>query len=697
MLRRRSRSAPAVLVVLAGLVLLLAAPVAAQSGADPQREAAEDALADAQRLAEGEGVRTGRELTTALLEVARERRFLSRSDREQADRLLARPTDPGDGGVGGPYADSARVMRTCSAHFCVHWVTSTADAPPPADLDSCTSPDFVDKVITALEQSYAVENVQLGWRTPVADGTRGGDARTDVYLKELNEGGDGLFGYAATDGGSGRTRQAYMVLDNDYAASEFPDPDYGGLPDIPIRVTAAHEYNHVLQYAYDIAQDPWMYESTATWAEEKVFPDDDDYHGYMGTWADNPSTPITSAAGMKMYGSAIWNHWLEQRYGAETVRRAWEQSVNSGTAAIGFAPTAYDLAIPDAGGTTFSTVFGDFAAAAAEWDGTNSGIHEGPDFVRNVKRESEPLTVGTVGRLATIDHTAFRLFSIPVPATNIPLELTVSLGQGVGDGAIGTVALVGFDDDTDETTKVVARTDATGDAVVTLDEPDSYDRLTAVVVNADTENTGFDPAADDWLWSRNAQVATLTLETDATATPSAPVVEPLDPDETGAAPDPACGTTTVEREAVVVEPSVTPTPTVTPSPTVTPTPTVTPPPATSVRLSRNTSRIGSAARKGVLSLFARTNKAGRLTARATVDARTARRLRVGRRTTTAGTGRRTATAPARVKINVRLTRRLRAALKREKKRTLRIRVRVTFVPADGTRTVRRTLSVLLRP
>jgi hypothetical protein len=116
-----------------------------------------------------------------------------------------------------------------------------------------------------------------------------------------------------------------------------------------------------------------------------------------------------------------------------------------------------------------------------------------------------------------------------------------------------------------------------------------------------------------------------------------------------------------------------------------------------VRLSRNTSRIGSAARKGVLSLFARTNKAGRLTARATVDARTARRLRVGRRTTTAGTGRRTATAPARVKINVRLTRRLRAALKREKKRTLRIRVRVTFVPADGTRTVRRTLSVLLRP
>ena len=48
-----------------------------------------------------------------------------------------------------------------------------------------------------------------------------------------------------------------------------------------MEVTAAHEYNHILQYAYDIFQDAWMFESTATWAEEKVFAGDDDYHGYM--------------------------------------------------------------------------------------------------------------------------------------------------------------------------------------------------------------------------------------------------------------------------------------------------------------------------------------------------------------------------------------------------------------------------------
>ena len=57
-------------------------------------------------------------------------------------------------------------------------------------------------------------------------------------------------------------------MDNDYDADEFPN--YTD-PLAPMQVTAAHEYNHVLQYGYDALQDTWMFESTATWAEDKVF------------------------------------------------------------------------------------------------------------------------------------------------------------------------------------------------------------------------------------------------------------------------------------------------------------------------------------------------------------------------------------------------------------------------------------------
>ena len=59
--------------------------------------------------------------------------------------------------------------------------------------------------------------------------------------------------------------------------------------------------------------------------------------------------------------------------------------------------------------------------------------------------------------------------------------------------------------------------------------------------------------------------------------------------------------------------------------------------------------------------------------------------------------RRTATAPARLRVSVKLTRKLRAALKRYPRRDTKIRVQVTFTPVDGTRAVVRTISIVLKP
>ncbi len=40
-----------------------------------------------------------------------------------------------------------------------------------------------------------------------------------------------------------------------------------GPPIESMQVTAAHEYNHILQFNYDLFEQVWMYESTATWVE----------------------------------------------------------------------------------------------------------------------------------------------------------------------------------------------------------------------------------------------------------------------------------------------------------------------------------------------------------------------------------------------------------------------------------------------
>ena len=80
---------------------------------------------------------------------------------------------------------------------------------------------------------------------------------------------------------------AHLVVDNDY--DEFGES--GG--ELGLRVTTAHEYNHVLQFNLDSNQDAWMFESTATWSEEQVFPDDDDWvrtlHGQLDQGVPRPA------------------------------------------------------------------------------------------------------------------------------------------------------------------------------------------------------------------------------------------------------------------------------------------------------------------------------------------------------------------------------------------------------------------------
>ena len=168
-----------------------------------------------------------------------------------------------------------------------------------------------------------------------------------------------MLGYAATDPGQADPHQkfAYMVMDNDYADQ--------GDPAAVMQVTAAHEYNHVLQFAYDAAQDTWMFESTAVWMEDRVYDAVDDYLGYIPTWATLDEIPLAKTFEDKHYGSAVWNMWLDAQHGPDLIRDAWEGS--AGASPQSFAPGAYDAALTAGGHPGFSPSFVSFVADLAEW------------------------------------------------------------------------------------------------------------------------------------------------------------------------------------------------------------------------------------------------------------------------------------------------------------------------------------------
>jgi len=531
----RLRHAVAATAVLA---CLCAAPAASAVEPDEaSRAQARDALAEAEDLIEGRGARTGRELTPVLLELARSLGALPPGERSEARDLLARPTDTATDPPGTTKYTVAEATPVCTAHFCIHYVAATADAPDLTDGDDSNgTPDYVDLMAATFEFGvYPREVTELGWRPPKPDGTRGGGLdKTDVYIKDL---GPGLYGYAATDPGqASATAFAYQVMDDDYV-SFAPTPEGRTRA---LQVTAAHEFNHVLQFGYDRLEDPWMFEATATWMEDKVYDSIDDYRQYLPGWAAATEQPLTCPndndaaepdtlpncpARAKFYGSAVWSQWLDGERGEATPRVAWERSL----AANSFAHFAYARALTDAtDDASLAAAFGDafaaFSAETAEWRVPGSNWEEGSSYP-DVERQSEALTPAAGAPSAvTLDHTTFAHFNVTGTGAE-PITLQATLPAGLR-GAIALVGRTGTDPAGGTVTVRLASLPNGGAGSVTLEQPSSFGRITAVLVNADVSNTGYDGARDDYLWTRDDQPASARV---FSGTPPAPPPPPPPP------------------------------------------------------------------------------------------------------------------------------------------------------------------------
>jgi hypothetical protein len=422
------------------------------------------------------------------------------SERRQAHALLARPTD----GQNDPQIDGYTVPEGtpfCTDHFCIHWVPTTQDAPPGADGNGNDIPDQVMTAASTAEYAYSVEVGQLGWRAPKSDG----DGKTDVFLKQL--GGSGIYGYSAPDPEQqlpdDHTLYGYVVVDNDFQPSEFPG--YAS-PLVPLEVTLAHEFNHILQFNYDAIQDTWMLESTAVWMEGMVYPEAFDYLQYLPEWVRLTELPLTtfgsdpsSRDNVKVYGSAVWEKFLAQRYGPTVVRRAWEVSTSTDPAS--FAVAAFDRAIRDqVGGSDFATQFTLFSAATAEWQALNSGFPEGSRYIDVGRLGSAP--VNGFGGTLKLNHTTFTL--LQVPATT---SARVQLGMSAPSGTDSSLALVGREGGLPggTMTESVTRLPKGGNGTVRLDNPSRFARLTAVLINADSKLSGASQFTGDWNYQRDSQ------------------------------------------------------------------------------------------------------------------------------------------------------------------------------------------------
>ena len=269
--------------------------------------------------------------TTVLRRLARSLDDLRGEDRERAARMLARPDDKGGDLLGVKY--KVRSEHLCGPDVCVHFVRSTADAPPNADADV---PPQVRLTADVFAQVWSALVDEAGYREPLPDhdsDNGGPDGRLDVYLADIGSIGAGYYGFCNSDDpeatkGAHPKVSAYCVLDDDFSSDQF-----GGDPLDSLQVTAAHEFFHAVQFGYDYWEDLWFMEGTAAWAEELVFDDANDNHRYLGgSQLSRPWVPLDTTEGNAAYGSWIFWQFLTELFGDDdradptVIRHIWNRA-----------------------------------------------------------------------------------------------------------------------------------------------------------------------------------------------------------------------------------------------------------------------------------------------------------------------------------------------------------------------------------
>lgn len=463
-------------VALAGALTLSLAPGAGAvdgDGSSPdggagtvERRAAVAVLDRAEAVLDGTAPAPDRSATMALREVMMLRGSLGPDLAARAAALLARPSDEG-----GTWT------KTCNTEICVHHLVG-------ADIGS--GEYDVNDVLATMQHIHDTY-VAAGYREPRQDGAHGGDDRIDVYLEDV--GSEGLYGYCTSDDPKELSTQngfdvwSYCALDDDFSPAQF------GTRNTPLenmQVTAAHEYFHATQFAYDATEDSWIMEATATWAEDELYDAVDDNHAYIDDGpVAHPTIPLDTFQGQGLFQYGAWTFvrylteaFPEHQSGLPTlVRELWERMDGAVGGPNRYSLTALDEAL-SARQSNLATMFARYSVANRA---PALGYEEGAAYPT---APAKSVTLSTKAKnprafVRTLDHltsSTVRYRPGNLSASDWRLGLTFNLAPE----AAGSAAVITLVRKSGARQSVFADLDARGDAKIGV--PFSSRKVTTVEV-----------------------------------------------------------------------------------------------------------------------------------------------------------------------------------------------------------------------
>tara|TARA_B100001250_G_scaffold412990_1_gene445707 strand:- start:775 stop:2433 length:1659 start_codon:yes stop_codon:yes gene_type:complete len=183
--------------------------------------------------------------------------------------------------------------------------------------DVVENEDYVTNMSVVFEEVWTFYIDSMGFEPPPLNPNNDHDLY-EIYIEYLSPAYFGLtFGQ-----GSGESCYGFIKMRNSYKASQFSD--HTVLENI--QVTAVHEFFHSIQFGYNCYEKFWFMEASATWSEDELYDNINDFYRYIPNFFSNPNHAI-GTEGTFMYGTCIFFQYIDEHLGGrETIRKSWEYS-----------------------------------------------------------------------------------------------------------------------------------------------------------------------------------------------------------------------------------------------------------------------------------------------------------------------------------------------------------------------------------
>ena len=242
---------------------------------------------------------------------------------------------------------SSYQCTTTSKYFMIHYDTVGVYAVNKTDKDKNEIPDYIDSVCAIFDYVYEVQVIEMGMERPRTD-YPGGDENNpyyDIYIVDFAADNDPTYGYTAvvqTYDEAVEFNKAFscIVIDNDYSPDDTYIKDgqvrklYNTSGIDGLKVTAAHEFHHAIQFATGIVKgyNNSIYEMTATFTEMLVYPNLYDYVNYVNALMSNLNDFVFGdGQSHNGYPFGIFFYMLKEKLGKNIVKDYYDLTIQVGS------------------------------------------------------------------------------------------------------------------------------------------------------------------------------------------------------------------------------------------------------------------------------------------------------------------------------------------------------------------------------